>query len=151
MRSGESLRERATGAEQEEREPEQPERSWGEQPKRRLFRAFEGFCWPVVGVAEFDAEPLREQRPACGGEGNGDEVARQEREQEVAVEVAWRGGEGEREVLELGEVWIGAKGCRNTERTKPEEGGGGGEAEECLAGGEPEPAEAVGRLVSRLG
>ena len=151
MRSGESLRERATRAEQEEREPEQPERGWGEQSKGGLFGAFEAVCRPFGGVAEFDAEPLREQRPARGGEGNGDEVARQEREQEVAVEVAWRGGEREREVLELGEVWIGAKGCRNTERSEPKKEAGGCHAEECLPSSEREPAEAVGRLVSRHG
>lgn len=151
MRSGESLGDRATGAEQEEREPKQPERGWGEQSKGGLFRAFEAVCRPVSSVAEFESEPVRQQRPARGGEGDRDKVAGQEGEQEVAVEVAWRGGEGEREVFERGEGWIGAKGCRKAERTKPEEGSGGGEAEECLAGGEREPAEAVGRLVSRHG
>ena len=151
MRSGESLGKRATGAEQEEREPKQPERGWGEQSKGGLFRAFEAVCGPVSSVAEFESEPVRQQRPARGGEGDGDEVARQEGEQEVAVEVERSGSEGEGEVFEGWERGVGAECGRKAERTDPEEGGGGGEAEEYLAGGEREPAEAVGRLLSRHG
>ena len=105
----------------------------------------------AVLVAELDAEPLRQQRSARCGECDGDEVARQEDEQEVAVEVAWRGGEGEREVFELGEGWIGAEGSGEFECAEPEEEAGGGQAEERLPGSKREPAEAVGRLVSRHG
>ena len=78
-------------------------------------------------------------------------MAWQQGEQEVAVEVAWSGGECEGEVFELRQRGIWAEGRRNLERTEPEEGGGGGEAEERLPGREREPAEAVGRLVSRHG
>jgi hypothetical protein len=148
---GEPLGKGATRTEQEEREPEQPKRGWGEQSKGGLFRAFEAVGGMAVLVAEFEAEQARERRSAGRGEGDGDEVARQEGEQEVAVEVGWRCGEREREVFEGRKRCIRTQSDRKFECAEPEEEAGGGEAEEGLTGREREPVEPAERRISRHG
>jgi hypothetical protein len=148
---GEPLGKGATVAQQQEREPEQPKRGWGEQSKGGLFRALEAVGGMSVLIAQFEDEQARERRSAGRGEGDGDEVARQEGEQEVAVEVGWRCGEGEREVFEGWKRGVGAECGRKFERTEPEKEAGGGEAEEGLTGREREPVEPAERRISRHG